>query len=227
MRYKPKYEKIKTKILHVLAYVFLFLIRKTLRYKIVGTEHRQLAETISLNKNFIFAGWHQNLISTLAVIILKKEKKLCALVSNSYDGEILSKILNRLGISTSRGSSNRRGQRALLQLIRFINKGFNLIIAVDGPRGPKYQVKPGILYLAYKKNIPILPIIAIPRRCWVLRSTWDHLRIPKPFSTLHVEFGKPIVIPKGLNKENITIYQEELNSQLMLIENKYHNKKNT
>ena len=108
-----------------------------------------------------------------------------ALTSASKDGEILAAFLARFDIGAIRGSSSRRGAVAMLEMVRTAEEGYDIAITPDGPRGPKYQLNPGVVTLAQKANIPILPISVFYSRYWELKS-WDAFQIPKPFATVDV-----------------------------------------
>jgi lysophospholipid acyltransferase (LPLAT)-like uncharacterized protein len=108
-----------------------------------------------------------------------------ALTSASKDGEILAAFLARFDIGAIRGSSSRRGALAMLEMVRTAEEGFDIAITPDGPRGPKYQLNPGVITLAQKAGIPVLPISVFYSRYWELKS-WDAFQIPKPFATVNV-----------------------------------------
>jgi len=117
------------------------------------------------------------------------------MVSKSADGEILIPGLKLGGIVPIRGSSGRHskgGASALHQLIRHARDGNSIILAVDGPRGPRGQVQKGIGLLAKKADAVIVIAIGIPRRRWILSQTWDRTQIPKPFSPIDIYFAEPI-----------------------------------
>ncbi len=138
----------------------------------------------------IFGFWHGR-----QFLLIPSFSHLHAVVMSdiSWAGEIQSKILSRLGYLVVRGSSKRKGTQALIQMKRVIENGHPGAFALDGPSGPVYQSKPGILYLAKKLGYPIIPVTASAKRAWVLKKTWCHYLIPKPFSFCYVSMGKPII----------------------------------
>lgn len=116
----------------------------------------------------------------------------------SWAGEIQTRILERLGYLPVRGSSKRGGARALLAMSRIMLQGIAVGFALDGPRGPIYQSKPGILFLARKHGYPIVPLMAGAEKAWVLDRTWCRYMLPKPFSRCYVAFGAPLrLTPNG------------------------------
>ena len=122
------------------------------------------------------------------------------LTSPSSDGEILSRLVGALGMGSVRGSSSRRGSRALLELVRIIRNGGDMAITPDGPRGPRYSLGPGVILLAQTTGASILPAHASFSRCLRMK-TWDGFILPLPFSTISVRIDERITIPENLSEE--------------------------
>lgn len=120
------------------------------------------------------------------------------LTSASRDGEILAQFVGAFGMGSVRGSSSRRGSRALLELVRLVREGRDIAITPDGPRGPRYSLGPGVIQLAQSTGAPILPVHAHFSRCLRMK-TWDGFIIPLPFSTISVTIDPPVVVPRGMN----------------------------
>ncbi|MCJ7813369.1 DUF374 domain-containing protein [bacterium] len=110
----------------------------------------------------------------------------------SWAGDIQSKILARMNYLVVRGSSKRKSVQALIRMKKIIEDGHPGAFALDGPSGPIYRSKPGILFLARKLGYPIIPVTASADRAWVLGKTWCHYLLPKPFARCYVAMGKPI-----------------------------------
>lgn len=116
-----------------------------------------------------------------------------ALMSDlSWAGEIQTRILRRFGYEVVRGSSKRKGAEALLNIKKTMNEGCSGAFALDGPRGPIYKAKPGILFLAKKLGFPIIPLTSSADRAWVFKRTWCQYLLPKPFSRCYVAMGRPL-----------------------------------
>lgn len=190
------------------------LIHQSLRYQIIGLEHRIQAERIGPLASYAIASWHQNLFSGITSLF---GKKICLMVSPSLDGELISWAAKRCNLDTIRGSSSGGGRSAILKMFRYIKQGGKVAITVDGPKGPAHVVKPGILYLAHKTKIPILPMAAVAEKYWTLNKTWDQFRIPKPFTKVRVFFDEPIMIQK---KEDIAESNKTLTQALNNLEKK-------
>ena len=172
------------------AFFLIYFIHKTLRYTVVGGEHYESAKKIHPLGSMLIAVWHKNTI--LSVTSLSKSS-FQLLVSSSLDGEMISFVAKKMGLSSFRGSSSRGGIKALFETKRFLNTGGKLAIAVDGPRGPALEPKAGVIFLSKKTSAAILPMSSVASEFWTLKKTWDHFRIPKPFSRVVITYGSPIL----------------------------------
>ena len=112
-----------------------------------------------------------------------------------------------------KGSSSRNAVRALLGLRRALQDGWTVAFSIDGPRGPRYKVKPGPVALARSSEIPLTMFHMAVERAWVL-NTWDGLIIPKPFSRVLMRFGKLIVVPPETSDEDLKRYERQLQDSL-------------
>src|SRR6266568_6285273 len=118
---------------------------------------------------------------------------LAAMVSASKDGALLAAILECFKFQPVRGSSSRRGRQALLELTTWAERGYDLAITPDGPRGPCYVVQEGIMSLAQITGLPILPVSYYLG--WKYRpNSWDRFQIPLPFTRCEVRVAKPVRI---------------------------------
>ena len=154
--------------------------------------HRDLRHVIRRDGGtYIFAALHAHQIGSA----MCGDTNIGAMVSRSGDGEIIVPTLRLFGIRPIRGSSGTRkkgGARAIVTLIRHVRDGGAAFLAVDGPGGPRNQVQRGVAMLASKTEAPVLAVVVVPSRRWILSKTWDRLQIPKPFSTITVHFSRPI-----------------------------------
>ena len=191
-----------------LAYFVQQLWARTLRYEF---DDRGNFLTKSPNERVIGALWHNRLFAWphLARRYVP-ERPAVALISASRDGDLLAEFVRRYGFGVVRGSSSRRGASAMLQLADVLAAGRDLAITPDGPRGPAYRLGPGIVYLAQKTGVPILPTSFEYASCWRLKS-WDRFMIPKPFSRVRVIFGE-------LQHARATATDEEFEAERLRLE---------
>ena len=199
-----------------LGAILLFLLRKSCRLKIVLGEEalRKLQQD---PHPVLIASWHnQSILAAYFVLqhLHPKGLPVGILASHSKDGEIAARVGKILGFSVIRGSSARGGALALRHLHRaVIDAGLSPALVPDGPRGPIYRCKPGIIALAQLSGAPILRVAGASNRAWRLGS-WDRLIIPQPFSTIQVGLETPKEIPRELSDEGFRSECTELDMDL-------------
>lgn len=149
----------------------------------------------------IFALWH-NRIFTMPPIWQRtggKNRNTVVLTSASKDGTTLATAMQMFGLGAIRGSSSRRAVSALIGMKKAIREGLDVCVTPDGPKGPRYQVQPGIIKIAQATATKIIPIHIRYGKAWRLK-TWDGFVIPKPFSRVTVVFDEPRLISKGIDE---------------------------
>ncbi len=139
----------------------------------------------------LLAFWHGRMLYFLHRY---HRQRFTILVSPSKDGEFATQVLQRFGVHVIRGSSSRGGAQALRELVRQVRGGYHAAFTPDGPRGPRYQVQPGIVAVARKTGAAIVPVTYSARWKKVFRS-WDAFLMPLPFSRVVVIYGAPIYVP--------------------------------
>ncbi len=169
----------------------------------------------------IYCVWHNRL--TLCLVVYQKYVQnrnntpgLAAMVSASKDGGFLSGILDCFGVEPVRGSSSRRGAQAMLELTTWADRGYDLAITPDGPRGPRYVVQEGVTSLAQLTGLPILP--ASYNLSWKISlKSWDRFQIPLPFSRCEVNLEKPIWVPREASDAEREVLRQRLESAMRAI----------
>lgn len=163
----------------------------------------------------IFAVWHGRMYS---IIRACNPKKTNILISPSRDGDMIARALEKLGFFAIRGSHQRNGTQALREMHRAVkNEKRSLIFMVDGPRGPRYKVKPGVIKLASQTRIPIVPIYSSNKKFLaIFKKSWDRFHYPMLFTSLRVNLGKPIYVPARLrDDEQVELYRTELENVMI------------
>ena len=161
---------------------------RTLRYEIddrAGIVGRPVTE------DYVGALWHNRLL--VFPLILRRffpQRHGAALISASRDGDLLADAVQRFGYDVVRGSSSRLGASAILQLTQVLASGRDVVITPDGPRGPAYELGPGIIFLAQKSGAAVVPMNLEYSRCWRLGS-WDRFIVPRPFAKVRVLINRP------------------------------------
>jgi lysophospholipid acyltransferase (LPLAT)-like uncharacterized protein len=183
-------------------------IGRTLRWESVGSQYFQ--EAHNQGKRVIFAFWHNRI---LASTWYWRNRGIVAMTSMNLDGEYIARVLRQYGYEAARGSSSRGGLRALIKMERCLAEGKDVAFTVDGPRGPRYVVKPGAVLLAKRTGCPILCFhIAASRRLQM--NSWDLFQIPVPFSRAVVLMAPLIWVPPDANMEGLQAKQHEMQQVL-------------
>lgn len=203
------------KFLGFLIALFLKTIALSYRLKFVNLSFREEAENSNKAKSYVLAFWHQNILSS---VISQNHRKHVAIVSASKDGDLAVNVARQFGYNFVRGSSSRGGGEAMLKMIHKIKEeGIPGGITIDGPRGPSHEVKRGVIEIAKLTQTPILPLLAYPEKFWSFKS-WDKFRFPRPFTKIHIIYGKPIFVPEHIEKDDFDFYAQTLKESLTQLE---------
>ncbi len=166
----------------------------------------------------IYCVWHNRLPLCLVLYYgyVKKRNRtpgMAAMVSASKDGGFLAAILECFRVQPVRGSSSRRGPQALLELTTWAERGYDLAITPDGPRGPRYIVQEGVMALAQVTGFPIVP--ASYHLQWKIQvKSWDRFQIPLPFSRSDMAFGKALRVPRDATDAEREALRQQLEQTL-------------
>lgn len=176
------------------------------------------------DKRVIFALWHHD---QLCLDGIPNRDNLNILISKSIDGEIIARVVERMGFKTVRGSYNRAGKdkggkEATFELISRLNNGENIAVTVDGPSGPLHQVKNGVIKIAKLTGAPIIPVVWHSDSIFLgSLPTWDKLRIPLWFLKSVNIYGEPIYVPETATKDDENKIKEQLRTALIKLEQKF------
>ena len=162
-----------------------------------GHDRSQLAD------RFIYSIWHENLLLPAAHF---GGPDLAVLISSHADGQMLGGLIQAMGMQMVLGSSTRGGVEAVRQLVRPDATWKNLAITTDGPRGPRRVVQPGIVYIASRTGMKIVPAGVGYHNAWRMKS-WDRFAVPRPFSRARCLTGEPIAVPAGLRTAGLEEYR--------------------
>jgi lysophospholipid acyltransferase (LPLAT)-like uncharacterized protein len=158
---------------------------------------------------FIYAFWHEALLGPIAV-----RPQARVLISQHRDGELIAQVCQRLGLGTIRGSTARGGSQALLEMIRGSQTDEHLAITPDGTRGPRRELKPGVVMVASQTGMAIVPVGVGFTRAW-RASSWDRFAVPLPFSTLVGVIGAPIHVPQDLDRPAMQQFRQLVEQQML------------
>jgi len=179
---------IKTFFKAKILYLIILLSYRFNKNKVIGESN------IGDLDSFILVSWHGKVLGLMEYM---KHKGYFALVSQSRDGELITRIAKNFGYNFFRGSSNKGGKEAIKNMDNFFRENTNakIIITPDGPTGPEHKVKPGALILAQNSGRPIIPMIVDVKNSWKFKN-WHTFYLSKPFSKMRVVFGEPLYFNK-------------------------------
>lgn len=180
-----------------LIYLSIRVLAATIRFRL--DDRSQLFNGAPREK-IIFAIWHNRLALSAVmyrryVLKFAPERRMAGMVSASRDGGLLAQILEHFGIEPVRGSSSRRGPQALIEMMTWAERGYDLAITPDGPRGPRYVVQEGVISTAQLTGLPIVPV-SYHLNWKIHMKSWDRFQIPLPFARCQISVGNTLRVPR-------------------------------
>jgi|RhiMetdeSRZDD1v2_1073273.scaffolds.fasta_scaffold00535_40 lysophospholipid acyltransferase (LPLAT)-like uncharacterized protein len=196
------------------AYPLINALGHTLRWRVEGAEHYDAV--LASGRQPIMAFWHGRILTGTLYF---QRRGIVVITSENFDGEWIARIIERFGFGTARGSSSRGGLRAMLQLVRDMEKGKPAAFTLDGPRGPARVAQPGAIWLGRATGNPVVPFHMEASLKWTANS-WDRTQIPKPFTTVSVAIGEPMDVPGDANDTDLERTRQELEHRLRTLEDR-------
>ncbi len=197
--------------LTVVPFVFVWMTRiwfGTCRIKTHGQEYRRQVDKIG--GPIVASFWHYTI---LFIFYYMRKETGVAMVSASRDGEYISRIAEKFGYETVRGSRGKGGMQALKGLIRAMRAGRNAAMVADGSQGPAQVVQAGSVVLASHNGAPVLPMLWSCSR-YKRFGSWDATVLPMPFSRIDFFYGEPLFVPSEIRGEGLEEYRLELERRL-------------
>jgi hypothetical protein len=188
----------------------LWIVSRTWRFEVIAEEGVTPVVYGEKPGPEVYCFWHQ---CVLPCTVYFRHSHAVILISRSFDGELITRILRLFGYDAVRGSSSRGAKEGLLGLKRTIESGKTAIFTADGPRGPIYQTKMGPIKLAQTTGAPIGAFHLEPERAWTMRS-WDRFLIPKPFTRICVSWAQWTHVSADLPPEQFEAKRQELNAKI-------------
>ena len=183
--------------LMIVAYCITRLYFLTIQIKTVN--EAPIRRHLEGGSKLIAAIWHQRIIAVIGYARRFGVYRPSVMISKSRDGDVVADFFRCLGFRPVRGSSSRDGKQALAAMIDDLKDHPFAVHVLGGPQGPRGVVKPGLVALAGKSGIPVVPFYISMSRAWMLRS-WDRCLIPKPFSRIVVRWGEPRTVPGDMDE---------------------------
>lgn len=184
---------------------------RTCRVVVFGQEIEKAYFPENPGQGLLYASWHRGLGF---FIYFYRNLKFVVMASASEDGELATQATRRFGWIPVRGSSSRRGVQAFREMEALFKKGHRGGLVVDAPRGPRYISKIGIIVLAKRTGLPIIPVMWSADRYWQVNS-WDRTIIPKPFSRIVFLYGEDFIrVPTDASRDDCEKYRQALDAVL-------------
>jgi lysophospholipid acyltransferase (LPLAT)-like uncharacterized protein len=193
-----------------IVWALLWVLGLTWRFRVIAEEGVTPVVFGQKAGAEIYCFWHQ---CVLPCTIYFRQSRAVILISRSFDGELITRILRMFGFDAVRGSSSRSAREGLMGLVNVIESGRTAIFTADGPLGPIYQTKMGPIKLAQLTGAPIGAFHLQPERAWVMKS-WDRFLIPRPFTRICVSWAQWTHVPTDLSQEQFEPTRQELNAAL-------------
>jgi lysophospholipid acyltransferase (LPLAT)-like uncharacterized protein len=193
-----------------IVWALLWIVGRTWRFEVIAEDGvRPVLEGQKAGAE-VYCFWHQ---CVLPCTMYFRASGAVILVSRSFDGELITRVLRLFGFDTIRGSSSRGARGGLLGLKNVIETGRTAIFTADGPLGPIYQTKMGPIKLAQATGAPIGAFHLQPERAWIVNS-WDRFLVPKPFTRIVVSWAQWTRVPGDLAQEEFEVKRRELNDAI-------------
>jgi lysophospholipid acyltransferase (LPLAT)-like uncharacterized protein len=164
-------------------------------------------------RTWLYSLWHDEIMIPLAARCRRGGGEAAALASRHQDGSYLVEFMRHMRIRGVRGSRNHGGDQALRELLRVLSCA-HVFITPDGPRGPKHELKDGIVFLASQTGTPVIPCASYAPRSWTIKGNWTDLSIPKPFARVYYYLGSPIAVPPNLSREQLAEWRGVVQSEM-------------
>ena len=204
-------KRLQARLISTAGYRLIAVLGSTLRWRPDGLEH--FDAILRSGRQPIMAFWHGRILPATYYF---RRRGIVVITSENFDGEWIARIIRRFGYGTARGSTSRSAVRALAQLRRDMAAGHPAAFTIDGPRGPARVAQPGAVWLAGATENPLLPFHIEADRFWSARS-WDRTQVPRPFATVAIAIGAPIVVP-DTNDDVVEGKRRELEESLAALE---------
>ena len=159
---------------------------------------------------FLYIVWHD---SVVMAAFGGKHVRTMAITSQHRDGTFVAGVLRVIGVPVVRGSTGNRGGRALREILTAAME-CDVVMAPDGPRGPRRRMSKGTVFLASRSGRAIVPTAFLCERPWTIRGSWTDLVIPRPFSKVFLLAGEPIEIPARLSRDRLAQYVAHVQDQM-------------
>ncbi len=206
---------------HKLMIILYYIIRLYfLTIRIESVNEATVLQHLQRGGKLIVALWHQRIVTAINYARRFGSYRPSVMISSSRDGDLIAAVFSRMNFRPVRGSSSLNGKKALLAMVEDLNHHPLAVQILDGPRGPRGVIKPGLIVMAKRSGVPVIPVYVSVSRAWVLRS-WDRCLIPKPFSKVVVHWDQPIAIPGEMNEQRFEEFRLGVEKRMLENQRRY------
>jgi lysophospholipid acyltransferase (LPLAT)-like uncharacterized protein len=193
-------------LISFIGFIGAWLVRlwiSTVRYRYQNLGPDLRPSRLGPGERYIYAFWHEYM---LLLAYHYGRPDILVLISQHADGELIAEVCRHLRFSLVRGSTTRGGVEAVRRMLH-AGQTAHLAITPDGPRGPRRQVQPGLIYVSARTGLPIVPIGMAFERAWRM-SSWDQFAVPRPWCLGACVTGPPIIVPADVEKDELDHYRK-------------------
>jgi len=176
---------------HLIRLLYFFL-------RVDFIENRFLVKAWENGENFLLVSWHEQ------ILMMPKGYHgpgVKLLISQSKDGELLAAAMSHFGYSAVRGSSSKGGKAAFREMLALTKEKFDIAMTPDGPRGPRRELKDGIIHLAKMSSRGVVPVAFVCSHGHRFAS-WDRFLCPYPFARAVYSYGAPVYFNREAGAED-------------------------
>jgi lysophospholipid acyltransferase (LPLAT)-like uncharacterized protein len=208
---RPKRKKLSRRILERLAVALGAVVFRLLAWtwRLTIENEEAIEGPRRRGERVVYAFWHNRM---LAFVRSHRGRGVAVMVSRHGDGEIIARLIEKLGFATVRGSTTRGGAAALRGLVARAAEA-DVAVTPDGPRGPRYRLQPGIVLLASLAGRRIVYGSYACARAWRFGS-WDRFMVPKPFARVVIRAADPLAVAPGLDERGLEEARRDLEGRL-------------
>jgi lysophospholipid acyltransferase (LPLAT)-like uncharacterized protein len=140
----------------------------------------------------VWVGWHEANLVALALHFRITGREAMAFVPPGLNGAGMRGWLEALNIAPVALAADARRGLGLRQMEAALDEGKDVLIAVDGPSGPRHSIALGAMWLARAGEIEIRPVGASASPCFRL-PRWDRLIVPLPGARIAIVIGEALL----------------------------------
>jgi len=211
MKRRRRGARIRIALLAFAARLLYGLVLKTVR-PVVREDGAEALAAFARNERMVIAFWHGQL-AMMQAAYRGRGAGICIQVSQHSDGEIITRAVRPYGVRAARGSATRGGLGSVRRMLEAFREGYDLAIALDGPRGPRHRAKPGAVRLAQATGARLFPVACAPRRGYAFGS-WDRFIVPLPFTKVYYVAGTPMAVARDADDDTVEQARATLEREL-------------